>query len=77
MEGPPVKIVALAIQGFVGQVLLDAGGNAKVNKQQFLHQVCKRIHSIGKNLFFEFKEKSFKLHFLMYGSYRVNEEKSR
>mgnify|MGYP001069261381 CR=1 FL=1 len=74
MEGPSVKVIAEKLAGFVGKTVIAAAGNARIEKEVLQGKEVKAIFSRGKNLVITFPEFALKLHFLMYGSYRINEK---
>jgi endonuclease-8 len=76
MEGPSVRVIAEKLAGFVGKTVTAATGNARIEKEIFQGKEIKAIFSRGKNLVITFPEFALKLHFLMYGSYRINEERA-
>ena len=75
MEGPSVKVIAEKLAGFVGKTVTAAAGNARIDKDILQGKEIKAIFSRGKNLVITFPDFAMKLHFLMYGSYRINEER--
>lgn len=76
MEGPPLRVVAEELRQFEGTLVIEASGNSRIDKRFLEKQIITRIFSVGKNLFLQFGTFSLKIHFLMFGSYRVNEEKA-
>lgn len=76
MEGPGVKVIAEKLAGFVGKRVTAATGNARIHKEAIQGEEIKAIFSRGKNLVITFQTFALKLHFLMYGSYRINEERA-
>lgn len=72
MEGPPVKALSIKLSSFVNEIINDAKGNAKINYDEIKNKKIDNIFSIGKNLFFKINNKYLKIHFLMYGSIRIN-----
>jgi len=75
LEGPPVRIVAEELAVFKGKIVKLASGNARIKKEAVEGKKIEDVFSRGKNLFINFLDLSFKIHFLMFGSYRINEEK--
>jgi len=75
MEGPGVKVIAEKLESFAGKTVIAAAGNARIEKEVLQGKEVKAIFSRGKNLVIAFVEFALKLHFLMYGSYRINEER--
>lgn len=75
MEGPPVRIVADKLAPFEGTKVTAVAGNSRIEKQQAQGLPIVAILSRGKNLFVRFSKFAFRIHFLMYGSYRINEDR--
>lgn len=75
VEGPSVRIVAEELAVFKGKTVQSVSGNAKIEKEVVEGKKIDDIFSRGKNLFIKFLDLSFKIHFLMFGSHRINEEK--
>jgi len=75
VEGPSVRIVAEELAVFKGKIVKLASGNARIEKEAVEGKKIEDVFSRGKNLFIKFLDLSFKIHFLMFGSYRINEEK--
>ncbi|HUQ66270.1 MAG TPA: DNA-formamidopyrimidine glycosylase family protein [Flavitalea sp.] len=73
-EGPSLFIVKENIAPFIGKKIISANGNAKID---FSKLQGKKIHDIrlwGKQLFIIVKDVTLRIHFLMFGSYSVNEQ---
>lgn len=75
MEGPSLKAIAHTLLRFEKNTIISASGNAKIAMDKLNGQKINRIYTIGKLLFLEMERISMKIHFLMYGSYRINEER--
>jgi endonuclease-8 len=73
MEGPSVWAVAEKLDGFTGKTVTAVSGNAKIEKDGLVGATIEDIYPRGKNLFIQFPDAALKIHFLMYGSYRINE----
>nr|MDO8134189.1 hypothetical protein [Candidatus Njordarchaeum guaymaensis] len=76
MEGPPLKVIAERLAVFKGKKVKSASGTAKIEKEATIGKEVEGVFSRGKNLFIRFADFSFRIHFLMFGSYRINEIKS-
>jgi endonuclease-8 len=74
-EGPSIVILKEAVQEFKGKKLIEIGGNTKVDFSSLVNQKITDFKSFGKNFFICFKDASIKIHFMLFGSYRVNETK--
>jgi endonuclease-8 len=75
MEGPSLVIITEELAEYKGKVVKDLIGNTKIDKDKMCGKKIKKILSWGKHLIFEFDTFFIRVHFLMYGSYRVNEKK--
>ena len=74
-EGPSILILKELVEDFAGKKVLHAEGNAKIDKQRVIHQNIKAIKSWGKHFLMEFSGFAIRVHFLMFGSYKINERK--
>jgi endonuclease VIII len=78
MEGPSLVILTEEAGKFKKKKILNAFGNTqKFDTGKLANQVVDDICSKGKLLFILFKKKYLRIHFLMFGSYRIDEEKDR
>src|SRR5438045_2201105 len=77
MEGPSLVITSEELQKFAGQKLVDVSGNTKIDKDKLRNKGVTDICSWGKHLILEFEDFVVRIHFLMYGSYRVDEKKDQ
>jgi endonuclease-8 len=75
MEGPSLIILKEEAKAFIGKKILKVGGNTKTEKERLLNQTVLDFKSWGKHFIIEFRKFFVRIHFLMYGSYRINEEK--
>lgn len=75
-EGPSIVIAKEELQVFVRKKVLSASGYSKINKDIFKNQTITDIRSWGKHLLICFKKFTIKVHFLMFGKYLINEQKS-
>ncbi|TRO51958.1 hypothetical protein E2P61_04760 [Candidatus Bathyarchaeota archaeon] len=76
MEGPPLRVIAEELSQLTDEYVAEVSGNSKMQKEQLIGQKVLQVFSWGKNLFLQFPEFSLKVHFLMFGSYRFNEERN-
>jgi endonuclease VIII len=75
MEGPSLIILKDEIKSFKGKKVVAASGLAKINYARLIGQKIKAFKTWGKHFLIEFPKFSLRIHFLMFGSYRVNERK--
>ncbi|MFB6311305.1 MAG: DNA-formamidopyrimidine glycosylase family protein [Salinirussus sp.] len=73
MEGPSVHRVADELQRFAGQTVSHVGGNADQPLDQLTDRRIDAVRAVKKRLFLDLGTVHIVIHFLMYGSYRVNE----
>jgi endonuclease-8 len=74
-EGPSIVILKEAVQQFKGKPVIKATGNAKIDIGRIEGQVIVDFKSWGKQFLICFKDFTVRIHLLMFGSYRINEEK--
>ena len=74
-EGPSIILLKESVQAFKGKKLIQISGNTKVDFTSLLAQRITDFKSFGKNFFVCFKNASIKIHFMLFGSYRVNDKK--
>ena len=77
-EGPSIVIVRDNLQPFVGKTVIRASGNSKkVEFEKLVGNKIVDVKSWGKHLLICFNNDfTIRIHFLMFGSYRINEYKS-
>ena len=74
-EGPSIILLKESVQAFKGKKLIEISGNTKVDFTSVLTQKITDFKSFGKNFFVCFRNASIKIHFMLFGSYRVNDKK--
>jgi endonuclease-8 len=74
-EGPSIVIAREELARFQGKKILAAEGNAKIEISRMVDKKILTIKSWGKHLLICFAGFFIRIHFLMFGSYRVNEKK--
>jgi endonuclease VIII len=75
-EGPSIVILKELTLDFEGQVIRHVEGNSKIDKERLLGQQIKSLRSWGKHFLIELDGFALRVHFLMFGSYTINERKS-
>lgn len=63
------------MQLFAGKKIIAVSGNTKIDQRRLGNQKIIAFKSWGKHFLICFKGFSLRIHFLMFGSYRVNEKK--
>jgi endonuclease-8 len=74
-EGPSIVILREETARFVGQRILRVSGNSRIDKERLLKQRVAAIKSWGKHYLIEFDGFSLRIHFLLFGSYRIDERR--
>jgi len=75
-EGPSIIILKEAIKQFAGKEVTAVSGNAKdFDYDRLLHKKVTAIKTWGKHTLICFNGFTVKIHLLMFGTYRINEEK--
>ncbi len=74
-EGPSILLVREALQSLIGKKVIAAKGNSKIEKSRLINQKIVDIRSWGKHLLICFEGFTLRIHFLMFGTYLVNERK--
>jgi endonuclease-8 len=75
MEGPSLVILTEELKQFAGKVVKEVSGNAKIELQKLKNQKILAFLSWGKHFIIRFENDTLRIHFLMYGSYRINQSK--
>ena len=74
-EGPSIVILKEEANRFLGKTVVRVEGNTTVDMERMLGQRIEAIRSWGKHFLLEFDDFSLKIHFLLFGSYRINQRK--
>lgn len=74
-EGPSLVIVKEEATPFVGKKVLTAAGNAKIDLDRIHGKKLLDIKTWGKHLLLCFDGFTLRVHFLLFGSYLINETK--
>lgn len=73
-EGPSIVILKELILPFKGNKILDATGNASIDMSRLKNKKIQDIRSWGKQLFLVLDKLTIRIHFLLFGSYSLNEQ---
>ncbi|MET0244014.1 MAG: DNA-formamidopyrimidine glycosylase family protein [Flavitalea sp.] len=74
-EGPSIIIAKEAIMQFKGKKILKATGYGKLDKKLLVNKTIRDIKTWGKHLLIVLsKELTIRVHFMLFGSYRVNDQ---
>ena len=74
-EGPSIVILKEEAAAFAGQTILKATGNSKIDKLRLSGQRVLALKSWGKHFLIEMAGFSLRIHFLLFGSYLINQRK--
>jgi endonuclease-8 len=72
-EGPSIVILKELAAPFKGKKVMAVSGNSKVQKEQARGKTIKDFKSWGKHFLICFDDFTIKIHFMLFGSYRINE----
>lgn len=74
-EGPSIVILKEEVQDFTGQKIVSVAGNSKIDQARLLNQTVISFKSWGKHFLICFEGFALRIHFLLFGTYRINERK--
>ncbi len=74
-EGPSIVILKEEVQAFKGKKILKVEGNSKLDIQRLSGKKIIDFKSWGKHFLICFKDFTVRIHFMLFGSYRINERK--
>lgn len=76
-EGPSIVILKelIAPLHLEGQRVIAVGGNTSIDKERMLDKTVVAIRSWGKHFLICFEGFTLRIHFMLFGSYRINERK--
>jgi endonuclease-8 len=76
-EGPSIVILREAVEALhlKGQVIRHVEGNASIDKDQLINQKVSDFRSWGKHFLICFDDFTIRIHFMLFGSYLINEHK--
>src|ERR1700712_2860410 len=75
MEGPSLVILKEETQQFIGREVLAAKGYAELDHERLLNKKLTDIKTWGKHYLICFKGFTVRIHFMLFGSYRINDSK--
>lgn len=76
-EGPSVVILKEEAKQFAGKKILAVSGNSKIDQERLIGAKVTSFRSWGKHFLICFPDFTVRIHFLMWGSYKINERKDR
>jgi len=74
-EGPSIVILREAAAKFAGRKVLRVSGNSTQDIERLRNRKVLAVRSWGKHFLLEFSGFSLRIHFMLFGSYRINEDK--
>ena len=74
-EGPSIVILREEAERFAGKRIVAVAGNTTIAKERLPGERIVAIRSWGKHSLIELKTFSLRIHFLMFGSWRIDERK--
>jgi endonuclease-8 len=74
-EGPSIVILREAVAPFAGRVVTRVGGNSRVDIQRMHRRRIIGFRSWGKHFLIRFSDFTLRVHFMLFGSYRINERR--
>lgn len=75
-EGPSLVILKEETERFVGQQIVEAGGNTSaIDPVRLVGQRIVSLRTWGKHFLIELPDMAIRIHFLLFGTYRVNEQR--
>src|SRR5690242_2606737 len=74
-EGPSIVILKEAVQQFKEQKIIEVSGNSKLGIQRLKEKKIIDFKSWGKHFLICYKDFTVRIHFMLFGSYRINERK--
>ena len=73
-EGPSIVILKEEVSKFIGKKIIKASGNAKFDKTPLINKKIIDFRSWGKHFLISVKGTDLRIHFLLFGSYSLNEQ---
>jgi endonuclease VIII len=74
-EGPSMVILKEEVKSFKGKKVIKVAGNTKVDVKDLVGQRITHFRIWGKHFLICFPKKTIRIHFLLFGTYRINEKK--
>lgn len=75
-EGPSIIIAREKMAKFIGHKVIAVAGNAKIDMLRLENKKLLDIKTWGKHLLLCFDRFTIRVHFLLFGTYRINETKN-
>jgi endonuclease-8 len=75
-EGPSIVILKQEATSLLGRTIRRVAGNTTIEKERLQDQRIESLRSWGKHFLVELPDFSLRVHFMLFGSYRINDSKS-
>ena len=76
-EGPSIVLLKEEAAQFTGKKVTSVSGNSQIDLDRLLNKKVISFKSWGKHFLICFKGFTVRIHFLMFGTYRINERKDK
>jgi endonuclease VIII len=76
-EGPSIILLKEKVEKFTGEKVISVNGNSKIEQSRLLNKKIISFKSWGKHFLICFKGFVVRIHFLMWGTYLINEKKEQ
>lgn len=74
-EGPSILLMKADLLPFLGEKVISASGNSKIDEQILVGKKLLEIRTFGKQTYLIFEKVNVRIHLLMFGSYGIDEQK--
>ncbi|MBE8724260.1 DNA-formamidopyrimidine glycosylase family protein [Flavobacterium hungaricum] len=74
-EGPSIVILKEEVQQFTNQKVITASGTANIDIERINNKTIREFKTWGKHFLICFDDFTVKIHLLMFGTYRINDQK--
>ncbi len=74
-EGPSIVILKEEVQQFTGRKVISVAGNSKIDQVRLTGKKVIAFKTWGKHFLICFKGYTLRVHFLLFGTYRINERR--
>ena len=74
-EGPIIVLLKENVEQFNGKKIVAVSGNSKIDQSRLINRKVISFKSWGKHFLICFERFSLRIHFLLFGTYRVNDRK--
>ena len=76
-EGPSIVLLKEEVQQFVEKKIISVNGNSKIEQSRLINEKVISFKSWGKHFLICFNGFTVRIHFLMFGTYRINEKREQ